>query len=148
MKIGELVCFMGFVVLCICFYEDVGLLVVQCQVNGYCDYLEQVVLLLELIMGVQCVGFSLEEICVLLLLDMGQWQYEVLIMMLQQKVVDIEVLQLWLVESWVYLLVLIEDIQVWLDGIDCVVNLWWVLDCVKCGELVRLILVVGDIVLL
>jgi DNA-binding transcriptional MerR regulator len=44
------------------FYEDAGLLVAQRQANGYRDYPEQAVLLLELITGAQRAGFSLEEI--------------------------------------------------------------------------------------
>ncbi len=40
---------------------------------------------------------------------MGQWQHEALIAMLQQKVADIEALQLRLAESRAHLLALIED---------------------------------------
>lgn len=105
-------------------------------------------LLLELITGAQRAGFSLEEIRALLPPDMGQWQHEALITMLQQKVADIEALQLRLSESRAHLLALIEDIQARPEGIDCAANSQRVLDRVKRGELARPTLAAGDTALL
>ncbi|PSD48610.1 MerR family transcriptional regulator, partial [Stenotrophomonas maltophilia] len=118
MKIGELARRTGLAASRIRFYEEAGLLVVQRQANGYRDYPEQAVLLLELITGAQRAGFSLEEIRALLPPDMGQWQHDALITMLQQKVTDIEALQLRLAQSRAHLLALIEDIQARPEGID------------------------------
>lgn len=58
MKIGELARRTGLAASRIRFYEEAGLLVVQRQANGYRDYPEQAVLLLELITGAQRAGFS------------------------------------------------------------------------------------------
>lgn len=92
MKIGELVKFIGLVILCICFYEVSGLICLQCKVNGYCDYVVDIVWILELVIGVQGVGFFLEEIVCLLLSGDGVWQYGELFEGLCCKVVEIEVL--------------------------------------------------------
>ena len=148
MKIGELARLTGLAASRIRFYEDAGLLVAQRQANGYRDYPEQAVLLLELITGAQRAGFSLEEIRALLPPDMGQWQHEALIAMLQQKVADIEALQLRLAESRAHLLALIEDIQARPEGIDCAANSRRVLERVKRGELARPTLAAGDTALL
>ena len=51
MKIGELARRTGLAASRIRFYEEAGLLVVPRQANGYRDYPEQAVLLLELITG-------------------------------------------------------------------------------------------------
>ena len=145
MKIGELARRTGLAASRIRFYEEAGLLVVQRQAN---DYPEQAVLLLELITGAQRAGFSLEEIRALLPPDMGQWQHDALISMLQQKVADIEALQLRLAESRAHLLALIEDIQARPEGIDCAANSRRVLERVKRGELARPTLAAGDTALL
>lgn len=116
----------------------------QRQANGYRDYPEQAVLLLELIIGAQRAGFSLEEIRALLPPDMGQWQHDALITMLRRKVADIEALQLRLAQSRAHLLALIEDIQARPDGIDCAANSRRVLDRVQRGELARPTLAAGD----
>ncbi|HEL3814046.1 TPA: MerR family transcriptional regulator [Stenotrophomonas maltophilia] len=144
MKIGELARRTGLAASRIRFYEDAGLLVVQRQANGYRDYPEQAVLLLELIIGAQRAGFSLEEIRALLPPDMGQWQHDALITMLRRKVADIEALQLRLAQSRAHLLALIEDIQARPDGIDCAANSRRVLDRAQRGELARPTLAAGD----
>ncbi|WP_329764509.1 MerR family transcriptional regulator [Stenotrophomonas geniculata] len=148
MKIGELARRTGLAASRIRFYEEAGLLVVQRQANGYRDYPEQAVLLLELITGAQRAGFSLEEIRVLLPPDMGQWQHDALITMLQQKVTDIEALQLRLAQSRAHLLAPIEDIQARPEGIDCAANSRRVLDRVRRGKLARPTLAAGDTALL
>ncbi|EED37201.1 mercuric resistance operon regulatory protein [Stenotrophomonas sp. SKA14] len=144
MKIGELARRTGLAASRIRFYEDAGLLVVQRQANGYRDYPEQAVLLLELIIGAQRAGFSLEEIRALLPPDMSQWQHDALITMLRRKVADIEALQLRLAQSRAHLLALIEDIQARPDGIDCAANSRRVLDRVQRGDLARPTLAAGD----
>ncbi|WP_459046995.1 MerR family transcriptional regulator [Stenotrophomonas sp. PSU_St99] len=148
MKIGELARRTGLAASRIRFYEDAGLLQVPRQPNGYRDYPEQVVLLLELITGAQRAGFSLEEIRALLPPDMGRWQHDALITMLQQKVADIEALQSRLAQSRAHLVALIEDIQARPDGIDCAANSRRVLDRVNRGELARPTLAAGDTALL
>lgn len=148
MKIGELARRTGLAASRIRFYEDAGLLVVPRQANGYRDYPEQAVLLLELITGAQRAGFNLEEIRALLPPDMGQWQHEALIALLQQKVTDIEALQRRLEQSRAHLLALIADIQARPEGIDCAANSRRVLDRVQRGELARPALAAGDVAML
>ncbi|MFV3308137.1 MerR family transcriptional regulator [Pseudomonas sp. NY15181] len=123
MRIGELAKLSGLAPSRIRFYEASGLIhSVERKANGYRDYSEDAVWILEIITGAQSAGFSLEEIRHLLPLNANGWQHGELLAGLKRKVAEIEVLQQRLKQSKAQLLVAIESIESKPEGMQCVDN--------------------------
>lgn len=123
MRIGELVGRSGLSASRIRFYEASGLLTrVERKANGYREYPEDAVWLLEIIVGAQAAGFSLEEVRALLPVTPGAWAEGELLDGLKRKVAEIEALQQRLVHSRAQLLVAIEGIENRPAGRACVDN--------------------------
>ena len=94
MKIGELAKQTGLTISKIRFYEAQGLIEASRQSNGYREYLPQTVNILQIIVGSQACGFSLNEIRPLLPTpDMEKWNRPELLASLKRKVEEIGVLQ-------------------------------------------------------
>jgi DNA-binding transcriptional MerR regulator len=134
MKIGELAERTGLAASRIRFYEDIGLLKVEREPNGYRTYAPQAVLVLDLITAAQQAGFSLDEIRMLLPPDMEQWQHGTLIETLRAKVLDIEALEKRLAQSKAHIVALIKEIEAKPDDMDCSANAKRVLSRIRAGE--------------
>lgn len=94
MRIGELSERSGVSASAIRYYESRGLLKsVPRKANGYREYPEDVLLLLNIITSAQQTGFSLDEIQQFLPPDPRQWNHEQLLSLLQAKIEDIEALE-------------------------------------------------------
>lgn len=129
MRIGELAQLSGLAPSRIRFYEASGLIhSVERKANGYRDYGEDTVWILEIITGAQSAGFSLEEIRHLLPLDANGWQHGELLDGLKRKVAEIEVLQERLKQSRAQLLLVIEGIESKPEGMQCADNTQRVLE--------------------
>ncbi|MHC6225809.1 MerR family transcriptional regulator [Pseudomonas sp. X10] len=123
MRIGELAKITGLAPSRIRFYEASGLIQsVERKANGYRDYSEEAVWMLELITSAQAAGFSLEEIRQLLPLSSNGWRHDELLHGLKRKVEEIEVLQQRLARNKEQLLVVIEGIESKPEGMPCVDN--------------------------
>lgn len=129
MRIGELAKRCGLAPSRIRFYEASGLIhSVERKANGYRDYSEDTVWLLEIITGAQSAGFSLEEIRHLLPVNANGWQHGELLSGLKRKVAEIEVLQERLKQSRAQLLLVIDGIESKPEGMHCVDNTQRVLE--------------------
>lgn len=123
MNIGELARRTGLTTSRIRFYESAGLLrTVARRANGYRTYPPETVSALELITTAQQVGFSLEEIRVLLPDDSKAWDRSELLLALRRKVCEIEALENRLLHGKTQLLALMHDVQARPDGRDRVVD--------------------------
>ncbi|KVS29377.1 MerR family transcriptional regulator [Burkholderia cepacia] len=129
MRIGELAKFSGLTASRIRFYEAEGLLTaVERGTNGYRDYGEDAVWMLEIIAGAQRAGFSLEQIRHLLPVKAGNWQHDGLVAALERKVVEIEAMQKRLKENKAQLLVAIDSIRNRPTELNCSERTRWVMD--------------------
>ncbi|MDF0732379.1 MerR family DNA-binding protein [Pseudomonas entomophila] len=123
MRIGELARRSGLSASRIRFYESSGLLtVVGRTANGYREYPAEALWILEIIVGAQAAGFSLEEVRSLLPVTADAWAHGELLDGLKRKVAEIEALQQRLAHSRAQLLVAIETIENRPEGTDCVDN--------------------------
>ncbi|QKZ04420.1 MerR family transcriptional regulator [Pseudomonas eucalypticola] len=120
MRIGELAKISGLAPSRIRFYEASGLITsVERKANGYRDYAPNTEWVLQLIVGAQAAGFSLEEIRQLMPMRAGGWQHEELLNGLKQKVEEIDVLQRRLAQNKAQLLLVIDGIEGKPDGMAC-----------------------------
>ncbi|GAA5235628.1 MerR family DNA-binding transcriptional regulator [Verticiella sediminum] len=123
MKIGELAQRTGLAPSRIRFYERIGLLkAVERQANGYRSYPDDAALTLRLITAGQRLGFSLDELRVLLPSDLAQWEHGTLVDTLRRKVFDIEALQAQLAQSRAHLLELVAQIEAKPQDMTCAAN--------------------------
>lgn len=123
MKIGELAKLTGLAPSRIRFYEASGLIQsVARKANGYRDYSEDAVWILEMITSAQAAGFSLDEIRHLLPMSSNGWQHDELLFGLKRKVEEIEALQQRLARNKEQLLMVIDGIESKPDGMPCVDN--------------------------
>jgi DNA-binding transcriptional MerR regulator len=129
MKIGELAKRSGLAPSRIRFYEKSGLLnSIERQRNGYREYGDETLWMLEIITSAQGAGFTLDEIRSLLPDTREGWQHDALLDSLQRKVVDIDLLQRRLENNKAQLLVAIESMQNRPDEIPCADRPRWLLD--------------------
>ena len=123
MKIGELAKRSGLAASRIRFYEASGLIkAVERRANGYRDYSDDAVWILEMITSAQAAGFTLEEIRHLLPMSSQGWRHDELLSGLKRKVEEIEVLQQRLARNKEQLLMVIDGIESKPDGMPCVDN--------------------------
>ncbi|TCW84281.1 MerR family transcriptional regulator [Burkholderia sp. SRS-46] len=129
MKIGELAKLSGLTASRIRFYEAEGLITaVERRTNGYRDYSDDAVWMLEIISGAQRAGFSLEQIRHLLPVGDGNWQHDGLVEALERKVVEIDAMQKRLKENKAQLLVAIDSIRNRPTDLNCAERTRWVMD--------------------
>lgn len=129
MRIGELAKLSGLTASRIRFYEAEGLITaVERSTNGYRDYAEDAVWMLEIISSAQGAGFSLEQIRHLLPVKGGNWQHDGLVEALERKVAEIEVMQKRLKENKAQLLVAIDSIKSRPTELNCTERKRWVMD--------------------
>ncbi|MFJ4371099.1 MerR family transcriptional regulator [Pseudomonas japonica] len=129
MRIGELAKITGLAPSRIRFYEASGLIQsVERKANGYRDYSDDAVWILEMITSAQLAGFTLDEIRHLLPVSSQGWRHDELIFGLKRKVEEIEVLQQRLARNKEQLLMVIDSIESKPDGMPCVDNTQRVLD--------------------
>jgi len=123
MKIGELAKQTGLAASRIRYYESIGLLkTVVRQQNGYREYPDEALLMLNLITCAQQAGFTLDEIKRILPEDLGHWQHEQLLTTLKQKIADIEVMEQRLAITKMHMQALVQRIEQRPEGIDCESN--------------------------
>ncbi|MFH7109574.1 MerR family transcriptional regulator [Achromobacter xylosoxidans] len=112
MNIGELAKRTGLTPSRIRFYESAGLLqTVAHRPNGYRTFSPEAMLALELITTAQQVGFSLDEIRVLLPATGDDWNHDALLAALRRKVGEIESLEARLARSKAQLMGLMRDVE-------------------------------------
>ncbi|GAB1832621.1 MerR family transcriptional regulator [Achromobacter xylosoxidans] len=112
MNIGELAKRTGLTPSRIRFYESAGLLqTVARRPNGYRTFSPEAMLALELITTAQQVGFSLDEIRVLLPATGDDWNHDALLAALRRKVGEIESLEARLARSKAQLMGLMRDVE-------------------------------------
>ncbi|MXN77676.1 MerR family transcriptional regulator [Burkholderia sp. 4701] len=129
MRIGELAKLSGLTASRIRFYEAEGLITaVERSTNGYRDYSDDAVWMLEIISGAQKAGFSLEQIRHLLPVGAGNWQHEGLVEALERKVAEIDAMQKRLKENKAQLLVAIDSIRNRPTDLNCAERTRWVMD--------------------
>ncbi|AOR72554.1 MerR family transcriptional regulator [Burkholderia stabilis] len=129
MRIGELAKLSGLTASRIRFYEAEGLITaVERSTNGYRDYADDAVWMLEIIAGAQRAGFSLEQIRHLLPVKAGNWQHDGLVEALERKVAEIEAMQQRLKENKAQLLVAIDSIRNRPTDLNCSERTRWVMD--------------------
>ena len=129
MRIGELSKITGLAPSRIRFYEASGLIrTVGRKANGYRDYTDDAVWVLEMITSAQAAGFSLEEIRQLLPVNASGWQHGELLDGLKRKVEEIDLLQQRLARNKEQLLLVIDGIESKPEGMPCVENSQRVLD--------------------
>ena len=130
MKIGELAKLTGLTASRIRFYEASGLIrAVDRKANGYRDYPNEAVSILEIIASAQGAGFSLDEIRRLLPTAPGSgWQHEELLKAIRRKVAEIEALQKRLDENKAQLIKAAENIRNRPEDLSCHERAQWVLD--------------------
>ncbi|QVM89045.1 MerR family transcriptional regulator [Pseudomonas entomophila] len=129
MRIGELAKITGLAPSRIRFYEASGLIrTVGRKANGYRDYTDDAVWVLEMITSAQAAGFSLEEIRQLLPVNASGWQHGELLDGLKRKVEEIDLLQQRLARNKAQLLLVIDGIESKPEGMQCVDNTQRVLD--------------------
>src|SRR6202011_2149851 len=123
MRIGELARRSGLSTSRIRFYEAKGLLnVVSRKANGYREYPADALMILDIIIGAQRTGFSLDEIRRILPADLGNWRRGELMGALRRKVADIEQMQKRLTQSKRQLCALIGKIDGQSDRLGCAEN--------------------------
>ncbi|MDR3003747.1 MAG: MerR family DNA-binding protein [Acidovorax sp.] len=111
------------------FYEKSGLLHgVERRDNGYREYGDQAVRMLEIISSAQAAGFTLDEIKSLLPDAQASWQHGALLESLQRKVQEIERLQERLASNKAQLLVVMESLQHRPADLACEDRPQWVLE--------------------
>ncbi|WGY73084.1 MerR family transcriptional regulator [Burkholderia cepacia] len=129
MRIGELAKLSGLSASRIRFYEAEGLITaVERSTNGYRDYAESAVWMLEIISSAQSAGFSLEQIRHLLPVKAGNWEHDGLVAALERKVAEIEAMQKRLKENKAQLLVAIDSIRNRPTELNCTERTRWVMD--------------------
>ncbi|MGU7782196.1 MerR family transcriptional regulator [Burkholderia sp. PU8-34] len=129
MRIGELAKLSGLTASRIRFYEAEGLIAgVERSTNGYRDYSEDAVWMLEIISSAQSAGFSLEQIRHLLPVGAGDWQHDGLLEALERKVAEIDAMQKRLNENKAQLLVAIDSIRNRPTDLNCSERTRWVMD--------------------
>lgn len=129
MRIGELAKLSGLTASRIRFYEAEGLITaVERSTNGYRDYADDAVWMLEIIAGAQRAGFTLEQIRHLLPVKAGNWQHDGLVEALERKVAEIEAMQQRLKENKAQLLVAIDSIRNRPTDLNCSERTRWVMD--------------------
>jgi len=129
MKIGELAKRTGLAASRIRFYEACGFIqAVERKANGYRDYPSETVWMLEIVTRAQNAGFSLEEIRHLLPTPQNIWDHGELLKGLKHKVTEIEALQKRLDHNKSQLLVVIETIELGMEGIPCADRPTWILN--------------------
>ena len=134
MKIGELAQRSGLAASRIRFYEAAGLLpVVQRGANGYREYPDEALQLLDIIVSAQKAGFSLDEIRPLLPqpAPQGGWQQQALIDSLLRKADDIAQMQKRLARTRRQLLAVADEIRNRPPGLACADNLERVLSHIR-----------------
>ncbi|MFV3381258.1 MerR family transcriptional regulator [Pseudomonas sp. NY15354] len=123
MKIGELSKITGLAPSRIRFYEASGLIhSVERKANGYRDYADDAVWVLEMITSAQAAGFTLEQIRHLLPVNANGWRHDELLDGLKRKVEEIEALQQRLARNKEQLLLVIDGIQSKPEGMPCADN--------------------------
>ncbi|MDR0208862.1 MAG: MerR family transcriptional regulator [Pseudomonas putida] len=123
MKIGELAKITGLAPSRIRFYEASGLIhSVERKANGYRDYADDAVWVLEMITSAQAAGFTLEQIRHLLPVNANGWRHDELLDGLKRKVEEIEALQQRLARNKEQLLLVIDGIQSKPEGMPCADN--------------------------
>ena len=123
MKIGELAKITGLAPSRIRFYEASGLIhSVERKANGYRDYADDAVWVLEMITSAQAAGFTLEQIRHLLPVNTNGWRHDELLDGLKRKVEEIEALQQRLARNKEQLLLVIDSIQSKPEGMPCADN--------------------------
>lgn len=134
MKIGELAQRSGLTPSRIRFYEASGLIrSVERKDNGYRTYGAEALWTLEIIIGAQSAGFSLEEIRTLLPDAQAKWQHAELVSSLERKVAEIEAMQKRLAQNKAQLLLAIESIKKRPDELVCTDRAQWVMDKLREG---------------
>ncbi|WP_179402341.1 MerR family transcriptional regulator [Burkholderia guangdongensis] len=129
MRIGELAKLSGLTASRIRFYEAEGLITaVERRTNGYRDYAEDAVWMLEIISSAQRAGFSLEQIRHLLPVGAGNWEHDGLVEALERKVAEIDAMQKRLKENKAQLLVAIDSIKNRPTDLNCTERTRWVMD--------------------
>jgi DNA-binding transcriptional MerR regulator len=131
MKIGELSRASGMAQSRIRYYESRGLIPVRRQANGYRDYPQDALLILEIITAAKRAKFSLDEISTIIPTGAGQWNQEKIVASLERKVVDIEALQAQLNDTREELLRLIGFINARRKNNECLDNVRDALDSVR-----------------
>ena len=96
--------------------------------NGYREYGDDAVWMLEIIAGAQSAGFSLEQIRHLLPLKAGNWQHDGLVEALERKVAEIDAMQKRLEENKAQLRVAIDSIKNRPAELTCSERTRWVMD--------------------
>jgi DNA-binding transcriptional MerR regulator len=123
MRIGELARRSGLSTSRIRFYEAKRLLnVVSRKANGYREYPADALMILDIIIGAQRTGFSLDEIRQILPADLGNWRRGELMGALRRKIADIEQIEKRLGQSKRQLGALIRKIEGKSDGLGCAEN--------------------------
>jgi DNA-binding transcriptional MerR regulator len=131
MKIGELSKLSGMARSQIRYYESRGLVPVRRQPNGYRDYPNEALLILEIITTAKRSDFSLDEISTILPAGAGRWDHEQIVASLERKVVDIVALQERLNDTREQLLRLITFVKTRRGDNECLDNVRDALDSVK-----------------
>jgi DNA-binding transcriptional MerR regulator len=132
MRIGELAKLSGMAASRIRFYESAGLLEpVDRRANGYREYSDGALQILEIIKAAQRAGFSLGEIKALLPNGARRWKQEDLIGSLEKKAADITVLQERLKQTKSDLLRLAAFIKARPSGGECADNVRETLDAIR-----------------
>lgn len=123
MKIGDLARQSGLSASRIRFYEASGLLQPPVRLaNGYRVYDPDALLTLQLIVGAQAAGFSLDEIRSLLPVQLGGWQHEALVGALERKVAEVDRLRASLDATRAQLLALLDAVHNKPEGLACADN--------------------------
>ena len=123
MKISELAKLGGVNASRIRFYDAQGLLPGTARsANGYREYPPEAEILLNMITIAQQTGFSLKEIKTMLPQDFSSWKHEELLVMLKQKIEDINAMQERLAQNKSNLLSLIQFIEFKPDHLSCTEN--------------------------
>lgn len=123
MKISELAELTNLTPSRIRFYERIGLFnAVGRKANGYRNYPPEAATLLRLIATAQQVGFSLDELRVLLPSDLATWDHGALVAAIHQKINNIDEMRNRLAESKAQLQDVLDEIKAKPEGMDCPTN--------------------------
>ncbi|EMK3385225.1 MerR family transcriptional regulator [Vibrio parahaemolyticus] len=123
MKIGELAQKTGLAPSRIRFYERIGLLkTVTRKTNGYREYPQEALMILDMITTGQQAGFSLDELSALLPSDLSSWDHHQLLTTLQQKVQELDELERKIAQNKSKLKEVLKEIEAKPDDMDCAMN--------------------------
>lgn len=123
MKIGDLARHSGLSASRIRFYEASGLLQPPVRLaNGYRVYGDDALVTLQLIVGAQSAGFSLDEVRALLPTHLRGWQHGALVDALDRKVAEIDRLRASLDATRAQLLALRDAVHNKPEGLACADN--------------------------